>query len=394
MSYASYNSKRNKNRTNWLCKKCRYKIHGLKEKEKWDNKSEEEKELHKKVRRDVWKNKSSKEKEIHSQISNNNMKNMSPEKKILRGKKISASKIKYWNNKSKDEKEIILKPARVRHKKWFDNILINNPNELSTFHKNLWTNNTYRIKQSESHKIYNNNLSNEEKRRINKKKSISMINHWNNSSDKKEIYSIRQKEKWNNLSYDEYQRRCELNSSKMINYWTNITQEEKIKWNLQIAITNFMKANTLEYKPSNELSIEFEKRLRNIGLLFYREYPSIVINNVHESLIPEEYKNFILYTKDKPFKKNWDYLVYKPYEDKKLYVDLDGDIHGIEYSLTDEYLNTDKGKYIKNKYGTNNLKDIMGFYDNRRDNIICDKIIINKDTMDLYILKIIEYFNL
>ena len=281
-----------------------------------------------------------------------------------------------WAQRSRDQNaNYTLKQKEELNKKkreWYSNLTKEEKNKRAQDHSIWYHSLSEEIKQqrAENHKEYWRNLSEEQWLEFKQKVSNGLKSYVSNLSD------------------EEKQKRSNQLSMQSKNYWDNASLLDRLLVQISVGFTNYNTYNNPDYKPDNEFNIEFENRISKLGLMFYREYPSIILyNEKDKELLDNKLYNYILYTKEINneeigYKKNWDYLIYIPYTNKKLYIDLDGDIHFTNFDFID----------IINKFST--LQEVMQFYDDRRSHIICDKLIINKDNLDKSIYEIIKFMEL
>lgn len=358
-----------------LCKPCRKKYYNNKLSEinkkkrserslqQWKNMSDEEKadrslKIHQKLKAN-WSNLSIADRNERIKLLQINfqkfLENLSEEDKDNINNKRSIAHKKIFEELSSNEKNIKIELLRDSHRKYLDNITEDQKFEAYT-------------KLSKSLKKYYDSLSDDEKKEYIRKMQIGWKNWYKNLSDQDRL-------KWTS----------KLSKSNK-EYWNYMIENNWMEWQIKNAIGIFIKRNDISYIPSSLPNLQFECFLQKYGILFYREYPSIVITNPNSNKWyiankdNDEVSQYILLSSKEnnisAFRKSWDYLIYIPFTNNRIYIDIDGDMHNIEYKINEDFKKSSYGEYINAKFDTNNISDIISYYDNRRDNIECNKFIL------------------
>lgn len=189
-STAYYNHARNSH-IKFRCKSCKMKYYAKLNKERWNNKTPEEKQNFSKKMSDIYNNQSEKEKQIHREKSIAYWKNISEED--LR--KYSLECKERWNSKSEEDKNKFIQNLRSQYNEWRSKLSDKEKQNLS-------------VKISNANKHRWNNMSKEEHRR--------MIDMLKNARD----------EWWSNATNEQ----LKLHKEKSIQYWNNLSPEDKEKY--------------------------------------------------------------------------------------------------------------------------------------------------------------------
>jgi len=276
---------RNKNNTPNFCRKCMKEYKSQIEKERYENKTPEEKEA-------------------HAQRTRDQLARRTPEEQAIINKKNSEGLVKHWKTVSSEDKKKRTEPMQTMIKEKRKQMT---PEEKSAIARKQYENMTPeerendRLNKSEKMKAYNASLSMEEKQAraahmndVNKLKSdeekadiykrshqwyydlddeekVDYANskkewHDNLSPEEKEAYSQKAKDRANNLPLEEKMRISKLHQDN----WNKLTSEEQAKRSKK-ALSSSGKIN--------KFAIKFEKAFNESHLSndFYllSEYPMI-----------------------------------------------------------------------------------------------------------------------
>ena len=265
------------------CKECYSKYMSKLNKEKWENKTDEEK------------------------------------------KKMLAGKDKYLSNLSEEERKAFYAKRAASIKKSWNNKPVDEMKQVAEIHKQIWANmdkNTYdsiQQKKSESAIVYWNSLSKEEKK-VKSNKLASINKEWrdNLSEEDKQQISLRCKQRWDDMS-DENKEKESIRLKEMAEtYRNNMSEEDRLKiqkkksfsaisyWNSLSDDIKKGKIHSLVRKKNNKFNERFELMFNNdkLNKHFYYKLENLTRNNsvVH----------------------SWDYGIYDENGNLQLLVDLDG----------------------------------------------------------------------
>ena len=279
--YTTYINNRRHNKP-IRCKECHSKYMSMVSKEKWKNKTEDEK------------------------------------MKSLEGKN------KYWRNLSEEEKKKIYDKRAIAIKNGWNNKSDEEMNKVKKFHKQRWAGmnrdeyDSIQEKKSKAAVEYWDNLSEEEKK--SKSDYLAFINkEWRSNlseEDKREI-STRCKQRWDNMSDSDKEKESIRLSKIAEEYRINMTEQDKLLISKKKSASAIKHWNDLPYKiKDKKINMLIGKKINNFNAQFENAY------NQSKECNSYYLKNEYL-VRNNNVTHCWDYAVF---EDDKLcmLIDLDG----------------------------------------------------------------------
>ena len=301
--------------------------------------------------------------------------NLTEEQKEQRGKQQGIKWRENWNNKSEEERNKLLETlyeGRDNHEASMSEEERNKRNEeRRIISQNMWANRSEEERERivnamhEGKKNYYDNLS-EEERADKIKKLCEGFKNWreNMTEEDKAKESEARRARWFAMSAEEQRRSLDtlhrewkawysnLNEEEMKEYrnsihkyWENMTQEGFIEW-----INRREEGITQYYKdmdgPKNLAELMFASMLDEFKIDYEWQYLSKKIHPLFTIKFPN---NPVLNRRVSPFHR-WDFLVKTRHGE--VLVDVDGSIHDVG------------NKYIT-RYGAK-IKELMMFNDNKR----------------------------
>ncbi len=322
------------------CKDCRTKYSAKINKEKWDSKSDAEKQDFSKKMSDIYHNQSDEEKQIHREKSLAYWNNISVEEL----NKYSEECKFRWNDKNEEDKLEFIQHLRSNYDQWRNTLSSKDKEKISE-------------KIAEANRIRWNNLTEDEKH--NRIESLKEIRDewWLNASDEqRKLHKEKSMKYWNNLSEEDKEK---YRQSK-IKEWNDSLDSSYIDNYFKCAIGK-SKSNLINPSP---LEVDFINHL-NLNSV---EYKFQYTNKTYPSFFYE------IYNKTKSPFHVWDFFIKTLH--KNILVDIDGSEHLLQEGEFVTKDGIDVGKKIqendsKRPYQTDGLDSyiVMAYNDT-----------INKDT--------------
>jgi hypothetical protein len=333
------------------CKNCISKHKSAKMKNSWKNKSEEDIiDRNNKIKL-TWVNKSPIELEAHRQQGKLNMINMSNEKKIIRGKKISLSKKKYWDSIDKNSLVERSKKISNANKNYYMNETLKDKEIRINKKKDFWKNTPIEQKELISNKLsatqrnYWDNISDEEYRKI----CTIRKNNWKNKDVKQLEYERELHRKiWENKSINDKEKHSAISKINSRKYWDNLSIEN---YHEQCRLQSIEFNNIDHGIPIEETEIYFANDLNKYNIKYKYQYSNEIKHKNFDTLFPY---NPVLKTDKIDPHHEWDFIIYN--KQNTILVDIDGSIH--------DKIKTDYFIYKRNK--RINLRDYIQFNDSQR----------------------------